>query len=87
MQTSKTFTTPRGAKVATRANKTYAVVLETDAPDDKIYATVVLRTDNLARAEGYLRLEGTRIRRGASLHLFRKADGALLASHDGVWTR
>ena len=48
MQTSKTFTTPGGRKVATRAHKLYAVVR-----DDGAVATVTLRTDNLATAEGY----------------------------------
>lgn len=75
MTNSKTFTTPRGSKVATRAHKLYAIVRDTGAE-----ASVVFRTDNLVKAESLIR----RLRRGISpgscitVHLFRKSDGALI---------
>jgi hypothetical protein len=75
MQTSKTFTTPGGRKVATRAHKLYAVVR-----DDGAVATVTLRTDNLVTAENFMRRSRATIRPGSciTVHLFRKSDGALI---------
>lgn len=75
MQTSKTFTTPGGRKVATRAHKPYVVVL-----DDGDKATVILRTADLARAERCARAGRRDLRPGSiiTLHVFRKSDGALI---------
>lgn len=75
MPISKTFTTPGGRKVATRAHKLYAVVR-----DDGQTATVTLRTDNLSTAVRFVNRSRATVRPGSpiTVHLFRKSDGALI---------
>jgi len=78
MQTSKTFTTPQGAKVSTRANKSYVVVGTLGrGPDAE--AKVILRTDSLPAAERRCRRERDSSATPYSfVFVFRKADGARL---------
>jgi hypothetical protein len=83
MQTSKTFTTPSGARVSTRANKLYAVVGVVRTPDGP-RASVIMRTDFLDKATGRQRSEVGRMSCPfAAVHVFRKADGARLVG--GAW--
>jgi hypothetical protein len=85
MQTSKTFTTPSGARVSTRANKLYAVVGVVRTPDGP-KATVLFRTDLLDKAVGRQRAEVGRMSCPFEfVHVFRKADGARLIG--GQWVR
>jgi hypothetical protein len=78
MQTSKTFTTPQGAKVSTRANKLYVVVATLGrGPDAE--AKVILRTNDLPTAERRCRRERNSATTPYSfIFVFRKADGARL---------
>lgn len=78
MQTTKTFTTPQGAKASTRANKTYVVVGVLGRGPDAV-AKVILRTDSLPTAEKLQRRERDSWTTPYSfIYVFRKADGARL---------
>ena len=79
MQTSKTFTTPQGAKAITRAHKAYAVIGVTTRGVPEPVASVILRTDDLSTAiKRQRREQDSWTTRYSFIYVFRKADGARL---------